>query len=86
MGMRRGLSMNVKKKEREIRPESILYDIIQHHPALRRKISKLFGKKCLSCPSSKKETIAYTAFIKGYDPDVVIRELNQILLEKAKGS
>ncbi len=87
MGMRRGLSMTVKKKEREIRPESILYDIIQHHPALRRKISKLFGKKCLSCPSSKKEkeTIAYTAFIKGYDPDVVIRELNQILLEKAKG-
>lgn len=69
----------MKKKSNHVKPESILYEVIKEHPLLRSKIAELFGKRCLSCPSSKKETIAYTAFIKGYDPEHVVRELNRIL-------
>ncbi len=69
----------MKKKSNRVKPESILYEVIKEYPLLRKKIAELFGKKCLTCPSSKKETLAYTAFHKGYDPEHVVRELNQIL-------
>lgn len=74
----------MKDRDKQVKPESLLYDVIKSHPALRRKIGELFGKKCLSCPSSKMETIAYTAFQRGYDPDFVVRELNRILAGKGK--
>ncbi|NIO15854.1 MAG: disulfide oxidoreductase [Deltaproteobacteria bacterium] len=75
----------MKKENKQVKPESILYEVIENFPALRRKIGELFGKRCLSCPSSKRETIAYTAFHKGLDPDVVVRDLNSILLGQKKG-
>lgn len=75
----------MKETDKQVKPESILYDIIQAFPVLRKKIGELFGKRCLSCPSNKKETIAYTAFQRGYDPDFVVRELNGILVGKGKG-
>lgn len=74
----------MRQNKPPLRPESILYDVIRDHPALRNRIAELFGKKCLSCPSSKKETLAYTAFHKGFDPDEVVRELNQILGNRRK--
>ncbi len=75
----------MKKDSKQVKPESTLYEVIQKFPPLRRRIGELFGKRCLTCPSSKKETIAYTAFHKGLDPDVVVRDLNSILAGQKKG-
>jgi len=76
----------MKKQKRAINEDSILSEVIRQHPSLRGKIAEFFGKKCLSCPSSKKETIAYTAFNRGYRPEEVLEELNSLLASwKGKG-
>ncbi len=74
----------MKRKIGPIKVDSILSDVIKTHPALRGKISEYFGKRCLTCPSSKKETIAYTAFNRGHRPEVVVEDLNRILADKRK--
>lgn len=77
----------MKKQKRSIKEDSILSEVIRQHPSLRGKIAEFFGKRCLSCRSSTKETIAYTAFNRGYRPEEVVRELNALLASgKGKGS
>ncbi len=73
------------RKDGPIKPETILFEVIEKYPQARKKVVEFFGKKCLSCPSSKKETVAYTAFHKGYDPEYVVREFNAAIREEKRG-
>ncbi|RMG60181.1 MAG: DUF1858 domain-containing protein [Deltaproteobacteria bacterium] len=73
------------RKDGPVKPDMILFDVAKNYPETRKKIAELFGKKCLSCPSAKKETVAYTAFHKGYDPDQVVRELNSVIGKGSRG-
>ncbi|MBI5905713.1 MAG: disulfide oxidoreductase, partial [Deltaproteobacteria bacterium] len=54
-------------------------DIVREHPALREKIRELFGPECLSCKSSRHESVTYTSWHKGLDPKKVVNELNALL-------
>ncbi len=69
-------------KEGPIRAETTVGDIVREYPALREKIQELFGPECLSCRSGKHETITYTSWHKGLDPQKVVSELNVLLKKK----
>ncbi len=65
--------------EEPIRRETLLGDILKAYPSLRGRVGELFGAGCLQCRASRVETIAYTSWHKGLDPDKVCRELNRLL-------
>ncbi|MHB8831935.1 MAG: DUF1858 domain-containing protein [Desulfobacteria bacterium] len=69
-------------KPRPIGTDMLVGDVLRQYPALREKVSELFGQDCLSCRSSRHETITYTAWHKGLDPEAVVRALNEALKGK----
>jgi len=69
-------------KEGPIRPEMFVGDVLREYPAVREKIRELFGVECLQCRSNKKETIIYTSWHRGLDPQQVARDLNALLKGK----
>ncbi len=52
---------------------------MRDYPALREKVAELFGPECVSCRSNRHETITYTSWHKGLDPESVVRALNDAL-------
>ncbi|HSQ53881.1 MAG TPA: hypothetical protein VLM86_01235 [Candidatus Bathyarchaeia archaeon] len=69
-------------RERPIRPEMFLGEVIRQYPSVRGKIKEFFGAECLRCESNEKETIHYTSWHRGLDPKQVCRELNTLLKAK----
>jgi hypothetical protein len=66
-------------KHAPIGTDTLVGDILRNHPALREKVAELFGPDCLSCRSNRHETITYTSWHKGLDPEAVVRALNDAL-------
>jgi len=66
-------------KHPPIGTDTLVGDILRNHPALREKIVELFGPECVTCRSNRHETITYTAWHKGLDPEAVVRALNDAL-------
>jgi len=58
---------------------TLVGDILRHYPALREKVAELFGPDCISCKSNRHETVTYTSWHKGLDPEAVVRMLNDAL-------
>jgi hypothetical protein len=69
-------------RPRPIGPDTLVGDILRQYPALRETIAALFGPDCLSCKSNQRETLTYTAWHKGLDPEAVVRALNDALKGK----
>jgi len=66
-------------KHPPIGTDTLVGDILRHYPALREKVAELFGPDCISCKSNRHETVTYTSWHKGLDPDAVVRTLNDAL-------
>ena len=66
-------------KHPPIGTDTRLGDILRDYPALREKVAELFGPDCISCKSNRHETVTYTSWHKGLDPDAVVRTLNDAL-------
>ncbi len=69
-------------KHPPIGTDTLVGDILRNHPALREKVVELFGPDCVSCRSNRHETVTYTAWHKGLDPEAVVRALNDALKGK----
>lgn len=69
-------------RPRPIRTDTLVGDILREYPALREKIAELFGPDCISCKSNQQETVTYTSWHKGLDPEAVVRTLNDALKGK----
>ncbi|MGB7630915.1 MAG: hypothetical protein WBM29_07505 [Candidatus Deferrimicrobium sp.] len=69
-------------KHPPIGTDTLLGDILREYPALRAKVAELFGPDCLSCKSNRHETVTYTSWHKGLDPETVVRTLNDALKKK----
>jgi hypothetical protein len=69
-------------KPPSIGTDTLVGDILRNYPALREKIAELFGPDCVSCRSSRHETVTYTSWHKGLDPEAVVRTLNDALKKK----
>jgi hypothetical protein len=66
-------------KHPPIGTDTLVGDILRTYPALREKVAELFGPDCVSCRSNRHETITYTSWHKGLDPEAVVRTLNDAL-------
>ena len=66
-------------KHPPIAADTLVGDILRNHPGLRQKVVELFGPDCVSCRSNRRETVTYTAWHKGLDPEAVVRALNDAL-------
>jgi len=66
-------------KHPPIGTSTMLGDILREHPALRETVADIFGPECVSCRSNRHETVTYTAWHKGLDPEAVVRKLNRAL-------
>jgi hypothetical protein len=69
-------------KHPPIGTDTLVGDILRNYPALREKVAELFGAECVSCKSNRRETVTYTSWHKGLDPEAVVRLLNAALKEK----
>jgi hypothetical protein len=69
-------------KNPPIGTDTLVGDILRNYPALREKVAELFGPECVSCRSNRHETVTYTSWHKGLDPEVVVRTLNDALKKK----
>ena len=69
-------------KHPPIGTDTLVGDILRDYPELRKKVAELFGPDCVSCRSNRHETITYTSWHKGLDPEVVVRTLNDALKKK----
>lgn len=65
-----------------IRKEMFLGEILRRYPSVRGRVKELFGAECLRCKGNQRETILYTSWHKGLDPEEVCRELNSLLSGK----
>ncbi len=65
-----------------IRTDTLVGDILRNYPELRQKVAELFGPECISCRSIRHETVTYTSWHKGLDPETVARTLNDALKGK----
>lgn len=69
-------------RQRPIRTDTLVGDILRQYPALREKVAEIFGPDCVSCRSNQRETVTYTSWHKGLDPEAVVRTLNDALQGK----
>ena len=69
-------------KHPPIGTDTLVGDILRNHPELREKVAELFGPDCVSCRSNRHETITYTSWHRGLDPEAVVRALNDALKER----
>ncbi|MBM4053229.1 MAG: DUF1858 domain-containing protein [Planctomycetes bacterium] len=67
----------------KITKKTFIGDVIQNYPETEPVVKKYFGAGCYTCPGSKTEDIAFGATMHNVDPEVIIKELNEII-EKHK--
>jgi hybrid cluster-associated redox disulfide protein len=53
-------------------------EVLEAHPHAIDVIQKYFGQGCFSCPGMKSESISLGALIHNIDPEVVVKELNNL--------
>jgi hypothetical protein len=68
-------------KQSPIGTDTLVGDILRDYPTLRGVVVDLFGPDCISCRSNRHETITYTSWHKGLDPESVARILNNALMK-----
>jgi len=69
-------------KQPPIGTSTFVGDILRDYPALREKVAELFGPDCIACRSNSRETVTYTSWHRGLDPEAVVRALNDALKAK----
>lgn len=63
----------------KITKDSLIGDVIKMHPEAENVIEKYFGSGCFTCPGIKVESIAFGATMHNINPDVIVKEINEIL-------
>ncbi len=58
--------------------DMIIGDVMEAHPDAVKVIEKYFGTGCFTCPGMKMETLTFGATMHSLDPDVMVKELNEL--------
>jgi hybrid cluster-associated redox disulfide protein len=58
--------------------DMIIGDVIEAHPGALEVIGKHFGQGCFTCPGMKMESLSFGAMMHGLDPEVLVKELNEL--------
>lgn len=52
--------------------------VVALHPQAEKVIEKYFSKGCFTCPGIRMESISFGALMHGVDPEVIVKELNEL--------
>lgn len=58
--------------------DSIIGQVMKDVPGAEAVIKKYFGNGCFTCPGMNVESIAFGSMMHNLDPEVVIKELNEL--------
>lgn len=58
--------------------EMVIGEVLKAHPQAEKVIEKHFGQGCFTCPGMRMESISFGAMMHGIDPEVIVRELNEL--------
>ncbi len=67
---------------KKITKRTSIGDVIKQYPETEPVIKKYFGAGCFTCPGSKMEDISFGAAMHNIDPEVIIKELNEVISKK----
>ncbi|VAX32344.1 hypothetical protein MNBD_NITROSPIRAE02-288 [hydrothermal vent metagenome] len=63
---------------KEVNRDTIIGNIIKERPEATKVIEKYFGNGCFTCPGINVESIAFGATMHNVDPEVVVKEINEL--------
>jgi hybrid cluster-associated redox disulfide protein len=68
----------MEKTAERFNKDMMIGDVVAASPEAEKVIEKYFGNGCFTCPGMKMESISFGAMMHNMDPDVVIKELNEL--------
>ncbi len=63
----------------EITRDSIIGEVIKTVPGSEEVIRKYFGGGCFTCPGINIETIAFGSTMHNTDPEVIVKEIKELM-------
>ncbi|MEW6034527.1 MAG: DUF1858 domain-containing protein [Chloroflexota bacterium] len=70
--------MTMTETSTRFHKDMIIGDVLKMHPGAVKVIEKHFGSGCFTCPGMKMESISFGAMMHGMDPEVIVKELNEL--------
>lgn len=64
----------------KVHQEMVIGDLLKLYPEAEKVIEKYFGKGCFTCPGMKMESISFGAMMHGVDPEVIVKEINETVV------
>lgn len=64
--------------DKKFNKNTIIGDVLKENPKAIKVIEKYFGQGCFTCPGMRMESISFGALMHNIDPEVVVRELNEL--------
>ncbi len=68
----------MEKTQARFDQEMTIGEVLAMDPRTEQVIQKYFGEGCFTCPGLKMESISFGAMMHNVDPEVVIKELNEL--------
>jgi hybrid cluster-associated redox disulfide protein len=68
----------LRMAEKRFNKDMVIGDVLKANPAAIKVIEKYFGQGCFTCPGMKMESITFGAMMHNMDPEVIIKELNEL--------
>lgn len=65
----------------EITKDMLIGEVIEKYPKTEPVFKKYFGGGCFTCPGAKMESIGFGATMHGFEPDAIVKELNDSIKE-----
>ncbi|MBS3920373.1 MAG: DUF1858 domain-containing protein [Deltaproteobacteria bacterium] len=64
--------------ERKFNKDMVIGEVLKANPEAIKVIQKYFGQGCFTCPGMNMESISFGAMMHNIDPEVIVKELNEI--------
>ena len=64
--------------EKKFNKDMVIGDVLKTNPGAIKVIQKYFGQGCFTCPGMNMESISFGALMHNIDPEVIVKELNEM--------
>ena len=64
--------------EKKFNKDMVIGDVLKANPSASKVIQKYFGQGCFTCPGMNMESISFGAMMHNIDPEVIVKELNEL--------
>ena len=62
--------------------DMVIGEVLEQNPNAIKVIERYFGQGCFTCPGMKTESIFFGALVHNIDPEVIVKELNDLEQER----